>query len=110
MDKTKKKSVKRYVLWGVMALVVVGLAVMPLMARQQQTEDGPTASILSANATVGSIRSTVHGGGTLEAGDPENISIPGDVKITEFLVKNGDMVSEGEALAAVDKVLSLIHI
>lgn len=48
MDKTKKKSVKRYVLWGVMALVVVGLAVMPLMARQQQTEDGPTASILSA--------------------------------------------------------------
>ena len=104
MDKTKKKSVKRYVLWGVMALVVVGLAVMPLMARQQQTEDGPTASILSANATVGSIRSTVNGGGTLEAGDPENISIPGDVKITEFLVKNGDMVSEGEALAAVDKV------
>lgn len=104
MDKTKKKSVKRYILWGVMALVVVGLAVMPLMARQQQTEDGPTASILSANATVGSIRSTVHGGGTLEAGDPENINIPGDVKITEFLVKNGDMVSEGEALAAVDKV------
>lgn len=104
MDKTKKKSVKRYVLWGVMALVVLWLAMMPLMARQQQAEDGPKASILSANATVGSIRSTVHGGGTLEAGDPENVKLPKEVKITEFLVKNGDMVSEGDALATVDKV------
>ena len=101
---TKKKSVKRYILWGVLALIVLWLALMPLMARQQQTEDGPQASILSANATVSSIQSAIHGGGTLEAGEPEDITIPKDVKITEFLVKNGDMVSEGDALAAVDKV------
>ena len=104
MDKTKKKSVKRYILWGVLALAVLWLALMPLMARQQQTKDGPQASILSANATVSSIQSAIHGGGTLEAGEPEDITIPKDVKITEFLVKNGDMVSEGDALAAVDKV------
>lgn len=104
MDKTKKKSVKRYILWGVLALIVLWLALMPLMARQQQTEDGPQASILSANATVSSIRTAIHGGGTLEAGDPENISIPADVKIEEFLVKNGDFVREGDPLAAVDKV------
>lgn len=104
MDKTKKKSVKRYILWGVLALAVLWLALMPLMARQQQTEDGPQASILSANATVSSIQSAIHGGGTLEAGEPEDITIPKDVKITEFLVKNGDMVSEGDALAAVDKI------
>lgn len=104
MDKTKKKSVKRYILWGVLALAVLWLALMPLMARQQQTEDGPQASILSANATVSSIQSAIHGGGTLEAGEPEDITIPKDVKITEFLVKNGDMVSEGDTLAAVDKV------
>ncbi len=104
MDKTKKKSVKRYILWGVLALVVLALALMPLMARQQQEEDGPQASILSANAAVSSIQSAIHGGGTLEAGEPEDITIPKDVKITEFLVKNGDMVSEGDALAAVDKV------
>ena len=79
---TKKKSVKRYILWGVLALVVAGLAVMPLMARQQQEEDGPKASILSANASVSSIRTAIHGGGTLEAGDPEDITVPKDVKIT----------------------------
>ena len=104
MDKTKKKSVKRYILWGVLALAVLWLALMPLMARQHQTEDGPQASILSANATVSSISTAIHGGGTLEAGEPEDITIPKDVKITEFLVKNGDMVSEGDTLAAVDKV------
>ena len=101
---TKKKSVKRYILWGVLALLTLWLAVMPLMARQQQENDGPKASILSANATVSSIRTAIHGGGTLEAGDPEDISIPADVKIEEFLVNNGDFVSEGDPLAAVDKV------
>lgn len=101
---TKKKSVKRYILWGVLAFVVLALALMPLMARQQQEEDGPQASILSANAAMGSIRTAIHGGGTLEAGDPQDISVPKDVKITEFLVKNGDFVSEGDPLAAVDKV------
>ena len=101
---TKKKSIKRYILWGVLALVVAGLAVMPLMARQQQEEDGPKASILSANASVSSIRTAIHGGGTLEAGDPEDITVPKDVKITGFLVKNGDFVQEGDPLAAVDKV------
>ena len=104
MDKTKKKNLRRYILWGVMALVVAVLAVMPLMARQQQAEDGPVASILSDTARVSSIRTAVHGGGTLEAGDAEDVEVPYDVKITEFLVKNGDMVSEGDPLAEVDKV------
>lgn len=104
MDKTKKKTLRRYILWGVMALVVLWLAVLPLMARQQQEEDGPVASILSTEAKLGSIRTAIHGGGTLEAGDPETVELPKDVKITEFLVKNGDMVSEGDALASVDKV------
>lgn len=101
---TKKKSVKRYILWGVLAFVVLALALMPLMARQQQEEDGPQASILSANAAMGSIRTAIHGGGTLEAGENQDITVPKDVKITEFLVKNGDFVQEGDPLAAVDKV------
>ena len=104
MDKTKKKQLRRYLFWGVAALVVLALAVMPLMARQQQAQDGPVASVLSANASVRSIRTAVHGGGTLEAGEPETVELPKEVKITEFLVKNGDLVSEGDPLAAVDKV------
>ena len=104
MDKTKKKSIKRHILWGVLAALTLWLALMPLLARQQQAEEGPQASILSANATVSSIRTAIHGGGTLEAGENEDITLPADVKIEEFLVKNGDMVSEGDPLAIVDKV------
>ena len=104
MDKTKKKNARRYVLWGCLAALVLALALLPLMARQKAPADGPTASILSAQAKTGSVRAAVHGGGTLEAGDDEKVELPKDVKITEFLVKNGDMVSEGDALAAVDKV------
>lgn len=100
---TKKKSIKRYILWGVLAAVVVWLALMPLMARQQ-AEDGPQASILSANATVSSIRTAIHGGGTLEAGENEDITLPKEVKIQEFLVNNGDFVTEGDPLAVVDRV------
>ena len=71
---TKKKSIKRYILWGLLALLTLWLALMPLMARQQQENDGPKASILSTNATVSSIRTAIHGGGTLEAGEPEDRS------------------------------------
>lgn len=104
MDKTKKKSVKRYILWGILALAVLCLAMLPVMARQQQTVDGPVASILEAEAKTGSVGTSIHGGGTLEAEDSENVEIPADVKITEFLVKNGDEVKEGDPVARVDKV------
>lgn len=110
MDKTKKKTIRRYILWVVMALVVVWLALMPLMARQQNAQDGPVASILSTNARVSSIRASVHGGGTLKDGDPEHVELPRDVKITGFLVKNGDMVCKGDPLAEVDKVSVLTAI
>ena len=104
MDKTKKKSLRRYLFWGAAAVVVLVLALMPLMARQQQMEDEPVASILSDSAKIGSVSSAVHGGGTLEADTPEDVELPKNVKITEFLVKNGDMVKKGDPVAQVDKV------
>ena len=104
MDKAKKKQMKKIVTWVLLAAVVAGLAAMPLMAKSEAEADGPVASILSGNVEEGSIRTAIHGGGTLEVDDTENIRIPSGVKITEFLVKNGDRVTEGTPLATVDKV------
>ena len=104
MDKAKKKRIKKYISWGAIALVVLILAVMPLMAKSEEEADGPRASILSGTVSTGSVSSAIHGGGTLEAGDAEDVTIPSGVKITEFLVKNGDVVAEGTPLASVDKV------
>ena len=107
MDKTKKKNVRRYILWGVLAVVVAGLAMLPALARQQDAQDGPVASVLEATVKEGSVQATVRGGGTLEAGDGENIELPPDVKITEFLVKNGQEVKKGDPVAKIDKVSAL---
>lgn len=107
MDKTKKKNVRRYILWGVLAVVVAGLAMLPALARQQDAQDGPVASVLEATVEEGSVQATVRGGGTLEAGDGEDIELPPDVKITEFLVKNGQEVKKGDPVAKIDKVSAL---
>lgn len=107
MDKTKKKNVRRYILWGVLAVVVAGLAMLPALARQQDAQDGPVASVLEATVKEGSVQATVRGGGTLEAGDGEDIELPADVKITEFLVKNGQEVKKGDPVAKIDKVSAL---
>lgn len=107
MDKTKKKNVRRYILWGVLAVVVASLAMLPALARQQDAQDGPVASVLEAEVKEGSVQATVRGGGTLEAGDGEDIELPLDVKITEFLVKNGQEVKKGDPVAKIDKVSAL---
>lgn len=107
MDKTKKKNVRRYILWGVLAVVVAGLAMLPALARQQDAQDGPVASVLEATVKEGSVQATVRGGGTLEAGDGEDIELPSEVKITEFLVKNGQEVKKGDPVAKIDKVSAL---
>lgn len=107
MDKTKKKNVRRYILWGVLAVVVAGLAMLPALARQQDAQDGPVASVLEAEVKNSSVQATVRGGGTLEAGDGEDIELPAEVKITEFLVKNGQEVKKGDPVAKIDKVSAL---
>ncbi len=107
MDKTKKKNVRRYILWGVLAVVVAGLAMLPALARQQDAQDGPVASVLETTVKEGSVQATVRGGGTLEAGDGEDIELPPEVKITEFLVKNGQEVKKGDPVAKIDKVSAL---
>lgn len=104
MDKAKKKQVKKIVTWSLLAALVAGLAAMPLLAKKGAEADGPVASILSGKVEEGSIRTSLSGGGTLAVEDMEDIRIPSGVKITEFLVKNGDRVTEGTPLAAVDQV------
>ena len=100
----KNKNIKRFAAL-VCAMAVVGLlAAMPLLAQQDQQEDGPQASILSGTVSAGSIDTKLIGGGTLAEDDGVSVSIPAAVKLTQFLVANGDAVTEGTALATVDRV------
>ena len=104
MDRTKKNTIKRVVSLVCIAALVAFLAAMPLLTKQEKEEDGPKASILSGTVTAGNIDIELIGGGTLTEADAVSISVPAAVKLTEFLVANGDSVSEGDAVASVDPV------
>lgn len=104
MDKTRKKNIRKVISWISLAALVALLTAMPLLAKQNAEEDGPVATIKSGTAGVNTIFKTLSGGGVLKEEDAEHITIPSGVKLTEFLVSNGDAVQEGDALAKVDKI------
>lgn len=104
MDKAKKMNRRRIIAIVCVAVVVILLAAMPLIAKQDRSEDGPQASILSGTVTSGSINTELIGGGTLAEEDAVTIDVPSAVKLKKFLVSNGDAVKEGDALASVDRV------
>lgn len=104
MEKNRKKQIKRYIAWGCAAALVVLLAVMPLLTRPDVQEDGPQASILKTQAERRSITKQCIGGGTLASSEKIELTIPQEVKVKEYLVGNGDLVTEGDPIAVVDTV------
>ena len=101
----KKKGIRRVLPWVVLALIALILGILPQLARNAAT--GMEASVLTARAETGEIENTRAGGGTLTAEKPEEVTVPSSVEITEFFVKNGDRVEQGQALARVDRVTLL---
>ena len=104
MDKARKKNIKRIIALVCIVAVVALLAAMPLLAKQEDQEDGPKASILSGTVSAGSIHTELIGGGTLTEEAALTVEIPSEVKLTALLVSNGDTVTAGTAIAAVDRV------
>lgn len=104
MDKAKKKRMKKYIAWVCLVALVALLAAMPLIARREAEADGPVASILEGTVQISDLETGLRGGGTLSAGNTETVELPKGVKIKSFLVKNGDIVAEGDPVATVDKV------
>ena len=104
MDKTRKKNIKRVISLICIVTIVAVLAAMPLIAKQEPEDNGPKASILSGSVSEGSIRTELIGGGTLAGEEQVTVSVPSAVKLKEFLVSNGDTVTEGTSIATVDRV------
>ena len=100
----ERKNKKHLLRWIALALVVVLLAAMPAMAGSGEEDDEPKQSILSVKPEQGSIDIALKGGGQLSSQSPEEITIPAEVKLTKYLVKNGETVAEGDPIARVDRV------
>jgi multidrug efflux pump subunit AcrA (membrane-fusion protein) len=104
MDKQQKKRIKQYLAWAMLLCLVAVLTVLPVIAGRDAQETGPQASVLKATPEYRSISQSILGGGTLTAGKPLEITVPAGVKVTEYLVNNGDMVAQGQSVAKVDRV------
>lgn len=108
MEKQRKKQIKKVTAWVTLAAVVILLACLPMIAENEKVETGPQASILSAKAENRSLSQVILGGGSLTAEEAITVTVPAQVKVTEYLVGNGDPVAEGQPIAFVDRV-SVMH-
>ena len=100
----KKKRILQITVCVCVAAVVAFLAVMPMFARQKPAGSDVKASILSGTVQTGSINRELIGGGVLTEEDPVAITVPAAVKLTDFLLRNGDAVTAGTPIASVDRV------
>ena len=103
MDTNKKKTGKRIAFVAVVLLVAAALAALPFFLDARQKES-TKASLLSAKAERGVIEKSISGTGTITEQDAVEVSVPQGVRVTEYLVENGQLVREGDAVARVDKV------
>lgn len=104
MNHRKKNTLKRILSLVCVAALVLTLALMPILAKEAPKEDGPTASILSGIAEIGSIRQKIVGGGTLDGAEAISVSIPASVKLIGFSATNGRSLKKGDVIATVDRV------
>lgn len=101
--RNNKKQGRRVISWLLAAAVVAALAAMPMLASQQE-ESEQTVSILSSSAQKHSMETRIVGGGQLQSEAAQNVKIPSEVKLTAYLVGNGDTVLKGQPIASVDRV------
>ena len=103
MEEKKKKKPGQIILFVLIFLAAAAMAAFPLFFGDRQTENRSKASILSTKVERGTIRKTLSGTGTLAEQEAQTVAVPSGVYLTEYLVKNGQYVQEGDPLAAVDR-------
>ncbi|MBR5094187.1 MAG: hypothetical protein IK095_03745, partial [Oscillospiraceae bacterium] len=97
-----RRRTKNIVITVLVLALAAGMVALPTLLRREEPTVKDTASILSARAKRGDIRTTISGGGTLTDTEGVVVTAPHGVEITEYLVSNGDMVQAGQPIAAVD--------
>ena len=104
MKKTKNKNLRRALGFILLVALVAGLAAMPLLTADKVPEAEFPLSVLRAEAERRELMLDLRSGGTLIEEETVTVTVPSEVKLTAFLVKNGDAVKEGDPIAAVDRV------
>lgn len=106
LGKSKKKRKHRIIRTVIIVVMIIAviLAAGILILRQQVKERfaSNSAEVLSYEASLGSISTTVAGSGSLTDVDLEQLTVPEGVEITEVIAGKDDLVEAGDLLATVD--------
>ncbi|MBR5937490.1 MAG: HlyD family efflux transporter periplasmic adaptor subunit [Clostridiales bacterium] len=109
-EPVRKKSHWLLILVPILVIAIV-LKVLPMTKKQTQVSSVTVKEkVLSADVAKEDISTVYLAGGTLSEESATAISVPGEIKIDTYAVKNGDMVEEGDLIATVNKASVLSQI
>lgn len=101
----KRKKRKLFITLAVVFIAVITVivtAVLVLRSKvRSQFASTDASEVQSAEVTIGNIRTTVSGSGTLSVNDLEEILLPDSVQVTDYYVAVGDHVENGQLIATV---------
>lgn len=101
----RKKRWTKIIPWVLFLAVVAALIILPMKVRSK-TEQA-SFEYVSATAELRDISSSLSGGGTVNAPEKQDVTLPDGVEITRFLVSNGEDVEKGQPVAEVDSLTVL---
>lgn len=106
LDKSKKRK-KRKILTTVGVIILVAaialtVTVLGLRKKVRENFGGSRPDVLSYEAKIGTISTTVSGSGSLTEVNLEALTVPAGVVVKDVEVKRDELVEQGDLLATVD--------
>ncbi len=92
--------------WGAILCLVVAFAMILAMMPTEGTDVSSvnvSSQVISGTAEAAQIQTTLSGAGTLEADNLTPVTVPQQVTLLQYHVRNGETVTAGAPLVSVDK-------
>ena len=102
VQKRKRNRAITIILIIVMVLAAITIGVLMLRKSVAEKYGSTESDVVTYNAAIKSISTTLSGSGTLVDDDVEDVLCPGTVEIDTVYVEEGDAVAEGDIIASVN--------
>ncbi len=102
----KKRRRNSIIGTAVIAVVVVAVVVLQLLgndAAKRQQGAAINEQVVSGAVEPSNISKVLNAFGTLASANEEDVSVPGDIRVTKYHVSTGDAVKKGDIIATVNR-------
>lgn len=95
----KKRKTRTVIAAALITALAAALVILPIGAKKSEATG---SSVISAQAEKRIVSQTLVGGGILQSGRAEELSLLEGITVTKYLVANGDYCEKGQPLAEID--------